>query len=455
MQQDNVFCRFQWKFLKIATYLLVVISIGSLTGCGFPASYAQPLQDGLPPSTPIIPATEEATPDHAAETGEANPIPTCSFPLHSDNHAPPSDAISYTFAEPTVVITGTTVGLADWASSGHEVLISRRRDSLDSHEAIEIVDIDTGQTTVLGQRKELGTQPVWSDQLEQALFTDIVPDPSSSSTQINLYSSGGDVQSPLARNLATPYIAMSPDGQQIVLFMQQATTQPHIMPLGGFQVQSTPLSSQALHLQSEASSLKNLYQTPPPTASWHPNGSDVVVYGTEGFFFIDTTTGRSCRIDLDTDTATNLPWWALHAQWSPDGRYLALRLALGQEFPVITTRLALIDTQTGDLNLIELDAQMIYESDWGPDSQYLLTLGKVTTSHVGSPETGLFLTHVQTRDTQRVLPFDLFSTGSYFEGGGLLWSPDGTHVLVNCTTLEPEQLLATETRICEIEVGTS
>lgn len=455
MQQCHGFCRLQWGFLRIVMCLLAVLSIGGLADCRLPASHAQPLHDGLPPSTPIMRATEEADPDHSAETGEENTIPTCSFPLHRNNHSPPSDTISYVFEDPTVVITGPTVGLADWLSGGQEVLISRRADSSESYEAIEIFDIATGRITVVGERKELGAQPVWSDHLGQALFTAIVPNPLSSSAEINVYRSGTNLQAPLARNLATPSIAASSDGQQLMLFTQPATTQPHIMSLGGAHIQSTPLTKQALQLQREASSLNNLYRIPSPSASWHPNGNNVAVYGTEGFFVVDTMTGRSCRIDLGIDTATNKPWWALQAQWSPDGRYLALRLARGQAFPVGTTRLAVIDTQTGAMNVVELDASVIYESDWGPDSQSLLTLGKVATSHTGSPEAGLFLTYVQTQATQRVLPFDVFSTGPYIEGGGLLWSPDGTRVLVNCTTLGTEQLFATETRICEIKVRTS
>src|SRR5690606_6208706 len=64
-----------------------------------------------------------------------------------------------------------------------------------------------------------------------------------------------------------------------------------------------------------------------PQLAWSTDGRWLAQYNRHYFLLFDTAVGSACLLDLGR-SAEGSPRWAVHAQWSGDGRYLGVITAV-------------------------------------------------------------------------------------------------------------------------------
>ena len=398
----------------------------------FQSPIQTPTQSPHPPPETPTPSAPPATPTVALTS-----IPRCTFT------PPPAPAPSttplktYRFSEPKVVLTDTSaIGIAGWLPDGERLLITRLIPG-QAREYVEIFDARTGELQHYGERHSLPGKPVWLAARQAVAFADVTPD-----RQVVLrISRGKSVQTPVS-DLTSSFLAVSPDGRQLVFFTQANQNRPEVLNLA--QPQRTTLSI-ALPRKRGV----------PYRMSWHPLGHQIAFYNHTGFYLADLPSGQVCEVDLGSEKSKTEPGkrWAFYAQWSPNGRYLAMLTTAGN-LPVHFIDLTLIDTETGErqtwpsVSDLQLSQRYIYDFAWSANSQQLLTLAQTDIVR-GRPIQRLYLVDVQTGSFQPVLP-DYDFGGGATEGWQLAWTPDGHIVAIECPTWLKTEPTISEDRICLI-----
>ena len=185
--------------------------------------------------------------------------------------------------------------------------------------------------------------------------------------------------------------------------------------------------------------------------AWQPNTSLIFLYSDgnirlDGYTFIlDANTGQVCEL--------NLGGWALKARWSPDGRYLAI-IRTHDHFPISLSDLAVLDSVTGKVYTVIVTSQKengnhyVEEIAWAPDNRQLLVVGSFFpyTTQSADEQSRLYLVDFISGQSDDILPTYPFYAAS--SKSNLVWSPDGSKVLVRCPT-------AADERICFILVQRS
>ena len=440
------------RLANIAGGLLGLLALGALvvalalTFSGLPrevkpASQAfqspiqTPTQPPYPPPATPTPAGPPTTPTPTSS------IPGCTFAGRTAPIEPATPLEAYRFSEPRVVLTHTSaIGIAGWLPDGQRLLITRLIPG-QSKEYIEVFNTRTGELQRYGERHSLPGKPVWLAAHQAVAFADVSPE-----KQVVLRISRGGaapIETPVS-GLAGSFLGASPDGRQVVFFTQAAPGRPEVLDLA--QPRQVPLPV-ALPLT----------QWPPYRVSWHPQGQQMAFYNQRGFYLANLPSGQVCELDLgfEESEARYGKRWALYAQWSPNGRYLAMLTTVGN-LPVQFVDLTLIDTDTGERRILSLGSDFepsqhyIYDFAWSANSQQLITLAQTGVVR-GRPIQKLYLVDVQTGKFQPVLT-DYDFGGGAIEGWQLVWVPNGHTVAVKCPTwLETEPTIS-EDRICLIPV---
>ena len=107
---------------------------------------------------------------------------------------------------------------------------------------------------------------------------------------------------------------------------------------------------------------------------WSPDGQRLLAYSPFGLFLINPETADVCSISLTPADELNYFIWAINAEWRPDGRMLALHITGSQTMGDRPSRVILLDTQTGEIQPLTLNADFVQGVQWvGQTDDLLLT----------------------------------------------------------------------------------
>ena len=341
------------------------------------------------------------------------------------------------FGEPKVVLTDTLgLRIVGWISNA-EVLI--QRDTLPGRNgsAIEVFNVETQEVRRLAEGRIWG-RPIWSSQEEAVAYL--------------LYDEDRKMTSLVWQTL---------DGQPVR--MLEGAVQPIVLSPDGrgamaYSTATEDLRGKRFALQAGEDIRVDFARFAPPARNlgcgWKydtavsPDGRWQVVYSCEHFLLVNTERGKVKELDLGTEPldGSHLPRWALDAQWSRDGRQLAVASTFGDSLPRIT-RLLVLDPWGEKVREIGRPPGIIFsEVDWAPEGRHLLVSGLEVMGE------GTFLPRMWLVDVKmgRIRNLDLFPVArSEDPRGGAAWSPDGKHLLFYC---RPKSVSASVLCLASVEV---
>ncbi len=424
-------------FGAVAISMTLVIAGLALACCTVQQSQGQ--QGESPTSSPIAVTMTPSAPNQVANSATVTPTetlpPLCTFGGEDAPATTDSMLDAYVFSEPQVVLTHkVAIKIIEWLPDNRHLLIKRQISDQTSREYVEIFDTQTGEIQRYGETRYSGTEPVWLQAEQAVAYIDFTLD-----DQRTLYiSRGGDAIEQAATNIASRHLARMSDGRQVIYFIATDRGQPQVFDLT--QVQTTALQVN-LHLPVEETAMpdyKAQYQIAP-----HPDGNQIAFYNNSAFYLADTANERVCEIDLGEYGGRK--HWALSAHWSPDGRYLAAFVVIGE--PIVPfIHLTLVDMLTGEQRLVDIDNDHLYALAWSPNSRDFLLLAQ-------DPETDhqhkLYLVDAVTGDTRPVLENSSFINSGF---KGVAWSQTG-QIALTCPTIMPVSPTIAEGQLCIITIG--
>ena len=385
----------------------------------------------------------------ASEVPEINSVavakqpPQCTFPLAQTTTAE-STPEEYTFSEPPLVITSpNSIGIVEWLPDNRRVLITR--DVLDNnnrYQSIELFNPQTGETQVYATRTTtVNAPPSWLSELNAVVYpvmnilkNDKINHRYEFTRQIWVSRGNPKNVQLVADNLPNFYVVVKPGLSQIAYLSdkQLAKRNASLESLQSVAFDSTQWEYR-----------RSIYPSVPYELAWQPGSSQVFLYsnGDAGgyTFLLDVDTGKVCEVNLSSEVDGSD--WATVAHWSPDGRYLAVVRTWGAQ-PVNSSDLAVLDIATGKLytmTLFPLDVQGLHfvnDIAWAPDNRHLAAIGQI---HYHNQELGnLYL--VDFLSEQSVLISSTQNLGSGLGDTNLLWSNDGSQLLIKCPTHQEDRL---------------
>ena len=435
------------ELLGVVTIIVVVLALGiwgwlrsvpgsASLGASAPAPLAQDELDELPTAIPSsTPANLAAPTEITPPVSSASQVPMCVFDQQAVSPTAESRLDNYVLSEPRVVLThAVAIEIVEWLPDNHQLLIKRQISDQTSREYIEVFDTQTGKIQRYGETRYSGTEPTWLPAEQAVAYIDFTLD-----DQRTLYISRGEqVIEEAGTNVTSRHLARALNGRQVIYFTATDRGQPQVFDL--VQTRATVLQAN-LHLPVEETTIPDYraqYQITP-----HPDGKQIAFYNNNAFYLANTTNGQVCEVDLGTYSGRKQ--WALSAYWSPDGRYLAAFVVMGE--PIVPfIHLTLVDMLTGERRLVDIDNDHLYALAWSPNSRDFLLLGQ-------DPETDhrhkLYLVDAVTGDSRLILKDYPFINSGF---KGVIWSQTG-QIALTCPTIMPASPTIAEGRICIIMIG--
>lgn len=418
---------------------------------------------GTPPGvifvTPPGPTPTVVLPTAAPVVANGKEPPDCTFPLPQTTMKQLIAPQSYTFSEPQDIHIEnsniTSSQIIEWLPDSQHALITRFHQDK-SYQSIEVLNPQTGNTQVYATRTTVLGEPKWIQGLNAVVypFTTLVNtdlhNPNSLRPpyhmQRQLWMSTGNPASAvsLENNVMTLgygsvySIAVKPDGSEFV-YSSNTDKQPvrrDIMKNSLGVSQSVPFDlSQLPNIPTGSSAAPISYQM-----TWRPNTTQVFLYSNGGYghftFLLNVVSGQSCKINLNGNTSSSQLAVDLFPRWSSTGRYLAVLTAGGFE---------VLDTGTG--NLYEIDEKQLLPSGttgqisindvaWAPDNEHLAAAVSASNTKLRT----LYLIDLFSKQIVQ-MPSNI-ELGSHYDETNLLWSDDGSHILVKCAASDSLCLLS-------------
>jgi len=405
------------------------------------------------PAVPNIPNTAmPVIPTVANAPAEGNALkpkqpPACTFPLAQTTIAETTPE-EYTFSEPQVVLShpDNLYNIVEWLPDNQRVLmVEEIRDgsSVIIQQSIELYNPQTGETWVYAVRNQTTELPSWQSELNAVVYPDTnvleidkVNNRYNFTRQVRVSQGNPDITKLIADNLPQYFVAVKPDGSETIYLSDKKISKKDKSLKDGQSVPFDP--TQWDYAKGRRNELPVSYEM-----TWQPHTSLLFFYsdGDTGggyTFILDSNTGRVCEL--------NLGGWASRAHWSPNGRYLAItRFQEGRSTG--SSDLAILDALTGNLYTMRVTPQEVegrhYVNDiaWAPDNRHILVIGSIFPFQgTGQGDSrGLYLVDFISGQSDYLLPTYRFSSSN------LVWSPDGSKLLVRCPTME-------EDRVCFISV---
>ncbi len=383
------------RFTKWVGIAWIVLAI--LVGCVAPASEetatVQPITATetmtAVTSSPTVTLPPTLSPTMATETPASElSIPSCTFVTDDVPEVAGPSLDDYVFSEPQVALTHTSaIGIAGWLPDGERLLITRQIPG-QPREYVETFNTQTGELQRYGERHSFNAKPLWLATEKAAVFADTLAE----RRTVICFSHGNEISKSIVSEPLIPYLEVNPAGDKVLFFTKADQTKPKILNVTQLQSETLafnlPLTPQR-ELPLGQSSGPDPYRT-----AWHPTESQIAFYNDTGFYLADLDTWQVCRVDLGEMPEFGT-FWAFHAQWSPDGRYLAMLTTIG-DLPFKFSNLAILDTATGELrsmhprDLANLKQNYITDITWAPNSQVLATW-LVVEEIAGTHKKGLYL----------------------------------------------------------------
>jgi hypothetical protein len=341
----------------------------------------------------------------------------------------------YILFNPQVVLTHpVAIEVVEWLPDNQRLLIKRQISEQTSREYIEVFDATTGQIQRYGETRYSGAEPLWLPTEQAVAYIDFTED-----DERTLYINRGIQASEIiVAQVASRHLARLAEGQQVVYFDVTIQEQPQVLEV--LPARKAALSANLYLPVPEAitSDYWARYQIAP-----RPNGTQVAFYNNDAFYLADAVNGQVCEIDLGTHSGRKQ--WALSAHWSPNGRYLAAFVVIGE--PIVPfIHLTVVDMLTGAQRLIDVNNDQLYALAWAPNGRDFLLVGQnLEVEHRHK----LYLVDAVTGDFRSVLE-DYPFINSGFKGA--VWSQTG-QIALTCPTIQPVSPIIAEGRVCVIEVG--
>jgi WD40 repeat protein len=356
--------------------------------------------------------TATATPGSAFDSPVKTPTPGKPTPT-----VPVPDLDDYVFGEPKVVLTHTTaIGIARWLPDGERLLLVRLDPDRTTREYVETFNVHSGELRRYGERHSVPVKPVWLDKLGKVAFADV------SERQYSLWiSSYGQEQAREAVFSGVEFPMAG--GGDTVLVVPRKQRQITAVDEGG-----KARSGQAIDLSAYGFRPDDVLTYFRMAIS--PDEERLAAYDREHLVIWDLKTGVGQAFDLGVRSEYEPDKiWAFHAEWSPDGCYLAMITTAGS-LPMRFTDLTILDTVSGERQRVDLGSRYVTEVAWAPNGSHL-TVWAVVVQREGVSWAGLYLVDVSTGKTRRILPDDLFG-GSMDWTWNLAWSPEGDTIATTC-----------------------
>jgi hypothetical protein len=415
----------------------VLLGIALISACK-PGSRSQAIQP--------LTATIDTTASIAPVTSTADKPPLCQFSSQSAVEEPIDSLDRYVFAEPSVILTSSTptisLGIVQWLPDSQNLLITRKSANT-GEQTIEVFNVVTGDTRVYAHQQN-GSGGFWVPDHQAVIYYERVPVNSAHGVwRVEYWASFGNPSEPmhLVDDLSN-VVQIDADSQSV---FRWRSANKELAPTGNL--------SQVLMLQdlpfdleqwkdskaSEGSASENAWFN----IAKQPSGTLIALYDGPQLFLLETSTNQSCEIEL------GIPVRITSAEWSQDGRYLAMKTASdlpGQSFS--SAGLTVLDATTGHFYTPEIGKELVRQVSWVPQSHDLLV-----TTDKRQPD-GHFGTQVQLvnfiHETTRVLVDD-GKWNQFNAGPNPLWSPDGQSLAIGCPQLSATGDLVAA-RLCRISV---
>lgn len=353
-------------------------------------------------------------------------VPMCVFtpPPGSIPDEPVVPLSAYTFSPPQVVVTNTApLGIQQWLPDSKTILITR---FVDDGSVLELLNTSTREITRRIGPDSSFVAPRWLPEEQTAFWLELgsrhhVTEPGLWLQSFNPAGKRRLSESGLTGGSITHDV--SPNGKEFVFMSSPGGTQPLIWNQESKTLRALPVDLAAWRYENGP-----IYPFQPFNVNWHPAGDKILFWGGTWVFLYDLITNRGCEIDMG-GLSPRLS--SVHeAAWSPNGRYLLLKVA---EDPPYTTlhgpfdRVMILDTHSGIAVHHSLGTS-VWNLVWSSDNQTIAMIGE-TEQEISIPEVGLvksqgvYLLNIHNGDSLHVLL-------DYFVGGspGLVWSPDGTRL---------------------------
>ncbi len=442
------------RFLSITGGLLGLLTLGALA-VALAFTFGGLRTNVMPTSQAFQSPIETPTPSgpSATPTVAPIPIPRCTFAARPVPAEPGLPLEAYRFSEPQVVLTHTgAIGIASWLPNGQQLLITRDIPGTNRN-SIDVFNVRTTGLSTYAEREGYNGKPVWLSALRAVAYATLVEQ------HPELWISYGDPQQVerLVPDVWGLSLAVEPDGKHLWYFSRSEPDRPQQLNVETRAIQPAPLDLASLRYPKPGLEWAMRNGSPSFTMVWRPDGSQMALYSQFWTFLLDTRTNQACELDLGeyNPEAMDIPPWAIEAQWSPNGRFLAFITTDSLKVPLRRTELTILDTETGERRTlspgpdIEPGQHYVYDIVWATNSQQLIALAQ-TETRWGRPIQKLYLIDARTGDSQQVMP-NIFGGGT-IEGRQLAWSSNGKALAVKCPTwLETEPTIA-EDHICLISV---
>jgi Tol biopolymer transport system component len=439
----------------LAIFLMTIVRSNAAPGA------AQPPKTTITPKITATLPFPTKTPRFVPSLPTGKRPPQCTFPLAQTTMAE-STPEKYTFSEPKIVLTAeATIGLVEWLPDNQWVLITQdfRGNTLQN---IELFNPRTGILQLYAKRNKIDQSPIWVNRLNAVLYQDIKvlkvnknngTDRPSVEFRRQLWISRGDPQNAqliedafLTGNFLSYFsVGIEPEGEQIIYYTHN--NQRLSKRNGTFEIQqSIYLDISQWEYRLMGSGMPIFYKM-----AWRPNSSQVFLYslGEAGgyTFLLDTDTGQICEINLGNTGSENA--WADMARWSPDGKYLAVIRTWGSR-PVDSSDLAVLDTTTGKLYIVRIvpstveGLYFVNDVAWAPDSYHLAAIAQVLvqdpTLHTYYKISHLYLVDFLSNQIIQISSPSNEQLGSGLGSTNLIWSSNGSQLLVKCPTTQVDRL---------------
>ncbi len=433
----------------IGLIVVLAMTFGELRRETQPASQAfqSPIETPtLPPYPP--PGTPTPPGPPATPTVAPTPVPRCTFVARPAPAEPGPLLEAYHFSEPQVVLTHTSaIGIAGWLPDSQQLLITRDIPGTNRN-SIDIFNVRTGELSTYAERDGYNGKPVWLQALRAVAYATFADQ------HLELWISHGDPQQVerLVPDVWGLSLAVEPDGKHLWYFSRSDPDRPRRLNVETRAIQPAPLDLALLRYPKPGLEWAMRDRSPSFRMVWRPDGSRIVLYSQFWTFLLDVRTNQVCELDLGEyiPEAMDIPPWAMEAQWSPNGHYLAFITTDSLNAPLRRTELTILDMETGERRTlspgpdVEPGRHYVTDMAWAPDSRYLAVLGIVRMTEAGSEKAGVFIVNGAKGEFQQILSEYDFGGGQWLSQ--LAWDSTGSQLAVNCPNPEEGRLCIISTR---------
>lgn len=367
------------------------------------------------------------------QTPESVRLPLCQFNGNSVPKITTASLDDYIFSDPQMVhVSPGNIGLVDWLPDNQLVLLTRD-DSDKNLQTIELFNPQNGESQIYAERRNVPAPPIWLPGLKAVAYSDMkvldaTKQPVVFTRQLWISQGVGNKAQSIADNVSSFYLDADPNTNQIAyLIDRQLSLQNTELNI----THAVNFDPNAWESPKESGQIQPLYYA----MAWRPGSVQIAFYNENRFLILDTNTGEACEVDLDG--------WASVARWSPNGRFLAMVRTNGP-MPDKYSDLAVLDATTGTFYTSQIAPELngqhyVTDIAWAPDSRHLIALGEVRENSQGEKQNrGLYFVDFASGQSIHLSLEQSFGGGWW--GSNMVWSPDGSKLLVACPTEKEERL---------------